>query len=169
MPLDQITNSNTKNKVFTIEHTVYFNETNAVGGVVYFSNYVKWQGMAREEYFIQTVPSWQEIMNYVISGQLNMITVEEHSHFVQHAFFGDQISIRLQTTNIRKYSFDMVFFISNSKTGQLLYEGTQKLAFDDFKGKFIEIPQEMLKSVKEHRIPEDDLQFCRLNKYFLRE
>ncbi len=39
-------------KEFAIEHRVYFNETNAMGGVVYFANYVKWQGMTREEFFV---------------------------------------------------------------------------------------------------------------------
>lgn len=155
-----------KNKVFVLEHTVYFNETNAVGGVAYFSNFVKWQGMAREEYFIQSVPSWRQIMESISLGQLNMITVEEHSHFIQHAHFGDKIIIRLQTTNIRKYSFDMVFIMLNTEIKQIIYEGFQRLAFDNFKGKFVEIPEPMFLSVKQYEMDPTDENLVRLEKYF---
>lgn len=154
------------NKIFIFEHKIYFNETNAVGGVAYFSNYVKWQGMAREEYFVETVTSWPAIVHLVATGQLNMITVEERSHFIQHAFFGDKILIQLQTANIKKYSFDMIFFMTNASDGRLLYEGMQKLAFDDFKGKFVEIPPAMLESVKQHEISSNVPRFQKLRAYF---
>ncbi len=157
----------TKTKVFILEHTVYFNETNAVGGVAYFSNYVKWQGMTREEYFMRTVPEWREIVKLVSQNQINMITVEEHSHFNQHAFFGDKVIIRLQTSNIKRYSFDMIFIMINANNEQVLYEGFQRLAFDDFKGKFIEIPKPMLDSVKEHEMNLEDLKESKLAKYFI--
>ena len=155
-------------KVFSISHRVYFNETNAVGGVAYFSNYVKWQGIAREEYFIQTVPSWREIMKIISSGQLNMVTIEEHSHFIQHAYFGDQVTIDLQTSNIKKYSFDMFFWMVNAKN-EILYEGLQRLAFDDFHGRFIEIPEPMLRSVQQHQIDSSNgvIKFRKLRKYIL--
>lgn len=137
-----------KNRVFTLEHRVYFNETNAVGGVTYFSNYVKWQGMAREEWFVRVVANWREIMKLTAMGELNMITVEEHSHFIQHALFGDEITIQLQMTNIRKFSFDMIFFMFENESKRLLYEGMQRLAFDDFNGKFVPVPPTMLEGVK---------------------
>lgn len=137
-------------KIFIHQHTVYFNETNAMGGVAYFSNYIKWQGIVREEYFIKTVPAWREIMQYVIEGKINMITVEEHSHFIRHIFFGDTVTINLQTANIKKCSFDMIFVMVNNASKQIIYEGIQRLAFDDFKGKFIPIPEAMLVSVRDY-------------------
>ena len=159
-------NLSSQKKAFIFEHTVYFNETNAVGGVAYFSNFVKWQGIAREEYFIRTVPSWKEIMQLIASGQLNMITVEEHSHFIQHAFFGDKIIIRLQTTNIKQYSFDMVFIMLNAKNEQIIYEGFQRLAFDNFNGKFVPIPPAMLESVKRYEMSPDEINLLKLKSYF---
>src|SRR3989338_7133512 len=131
---------------FLYRHRIYFNETNAMGGVTYFANYIKWQGIAREEYFIATCPDWKEIMQRVASHELNMITIEEHSFFIQHAFFGDEITIQLQTCNIRRCSFDMLFVIRN-QNDVVLYEGIQKIAFDNFKGKFEQIPASMLRSV----------------------
>lgn len=142
-------------KVFELKHTVYFNETNAMGGVAYYSNYVKWQGMAREDYFIRTVPEWKIIMQEVARGNVNMITVEEHSHYLMHSFFGDELTIKLRTGDIRKYSFNMIFEIVKSGSDQPIYKGWQKLAFDDFKGKFISIPGPMLKSVLEHATEEE--------------
>jgi acyl-CoA thioesterase FadM len=141
-----------KSKSFTHEHRVFFNETNAMGGVAYFSNYPKWQGIVREEYFVKTVPEWREVMKFVTLGKVNMITVEEHSHFKHHVFFGDKVIIKLQTTNIRKCSFDMLFKFYRNSEEELIYEGWQKLAFDDYKGNFIPIPEPMLRSVLEYRI-----------------
>ena len=143
-------------KIFTIEHKIYFNETNAVGGVAYFSNYVKWQGMAREEYFIQSVPSWREIMREVSLGKVNMITAEEHSHFIQHAYFGDSVIITLQTVNLKKFSFDMIFKMYRNSKDNLIYDGWQKLAFDDYKGNFIPVPDAMRKSVVEYMMPDNE-------------
>ena len=45
-------------KEFVYKHTVYLNETNAMGGVVYFANFVKWQGVVREEFFMKAFPAW---------------------------------------------------------------------------------------------------------------
>ena len=60
----------------------------------------------------------------------------------------------------------MVFFMMKAEAGQLIYEGFQRLAFDDFKGKFIEIPEPMLISVREHEIGANDEYFRNLKKYF---
>ena len=153
-------------KAFIFRHKIYFNETNAVGGVAYFSNFIKWQGMVREDYFISTVPQWRDIMKHIALGQLNMITVEEHSHFIQHAFFGDEILVNLFTANIKKYSFDMLFFMYHAGNNNLLYEGFQRLAFDNFNGKFVEIPKPMLESARQNEISQTSLQASKLKKYF---
>jgi len=149
-------------RAFIIRHKVYFNETNAVGGVVYFSNYVKWQGMSREKYFVDTCPDWPEIMKHVYELKLNMITVEEHSYFLQHAFFGDDITIELRTGNAKKFSFDMFFLMKNGRN-ETLYEGMQKLAFDDFKGKYVNIPESMRRSVDSYSVSDFSI-FTRLKK-----
>lgn len=145
------------NKVFTYKHLVYFNETNSMRGVVYFSNYVKWQGMVREEFLLKTVPQWALMMQEVINGNLNMITVEEHSHFIQHAFFGDQITIKIHATELRKLSFKIMFEMTKSDSEDVIYNGWQKLAFDDCKGNFIPIPESLMKSVIEYT-PADELE-----------
>ena len=137
-------------KNFEHKHTVYFNETNARGGVVYYSNYVKWQGITREDFLIKTVPEWKIIMQEVAKGNVNMITAEEYSHFIQHAYFGDEISIKIHAEEIKKFSFKIIFEMTKNGSSTLIYDGWQRLAFDDFKGNFVPIPAPLLKSVLEH-------------------
>ncbi len=138
------------NKIFTFRHSVYFNETNAMGGVVYFANYVKWQGMVREDFFQKAVPNWDLLMQEVVAGRVNMATVEEHSQFLQHCFFGDQITIQIHATEIRKLSFKILFSMTKNGRADLIYTGWQKLAFDDFKGHFIPIPEILLQAVLDY-------------------
>ena len=135
------------NEVFTYNHFVYLHETNSMRGVVYFSNYVKWQGMVREEFLLKTVPEWPLMMQEAIKGNLNMITVEEHSRFIHHSFFGDQITIKIHATELRKLSFKIMFEMTKNDSAEVIYTGWQKLAFDDCKGNFIPIPEALLKSV----------------------
>jgi acyl-CoA thioesterase FadM len=127
-------------KVFTHKHTVYFDETNAMGGVVYFANFVKWQGLTREAFFMHAIPNWKDIMNLVANGNAQMITVEEHSHFKRNAGFGDTVIIQLQTSNLRRCSFDLTFKMFRNSEEELIYEGWQRLTFADREGQFIEIP-----------------------------
>ncbi len=149
-------------KIFVYHHRILFNETNAAGGVVYFSNYSKWQGMMRELWFVDVVEDWKDIMIASSTGKLNMITVEEHSHFIKHAYFGDRLEMQLRMTNAKSYSFEMIFLIYNDTTKELLYEGMQKLAFDDFKGKFIPIPNTMKNCVLEYSVDTKDLKLLKL-------
>ncbi len=143
-------------KEFVIEHRVYFNETNAMGGVVYFANFVKWQGMTREEFFVKVFPNWKEIMKLATEGFVNMITVEEHSYFRRHAFFGDKITIKLQTAHLRKCSFDLLFRMYRNDEQELLYEGWQRVTFDDNHGNFIPIPEPIRQSIQEYECVDRD-------------
>ena len=138
------------NKTFVYKHIVYFNETNSMGGVVYFSNYVKWQGMVREAFLQNAVPGWKTIMREVMAGRVNMITAEEHSRFTHHAFFGDEITIKIYATEVHKLSFKIIFEMTKNSSSELIYTGWQKLAFDDFKGNFIPIPEALLNAVLDY-------------------
>ena len=126
---------------------------------------MKWQGIVRERFFLETVATWGQITQLVLENKLNMITAEEHSYFIRHAFFGDHIKIYLLTTNIKKFSFDMVYIMFN-QNNDLLYEGFQRLAFDDFKGKFLPIPSDMLVSIKKREANLIKVKFSKL-KLFL--
>lgn len=142
-------------KIFEHKHTVYFNETNAMGGVVYYSNYIKWQGETREAFFIETVTEWNLVMQEVAKGNVNMLTTEEYSHFIQHAFFGDEIIIKIHAEEIKRFSFKIIFKMTKNSSDTVIYEGWQRVAFDDFKGNFVPIPKPMLRSILEHTPPNE--------------
>ncbi len=143
------------NKVFIYKHQVLLNETNAMGGVVYFSNYVKWQGLVREAFLIETVPEWKFLIQLANEGKLNMVTVEEHSRFIHHSFFGEEIVIRIHATELKKLSFKINFEMTKNNHPELIYTGWQKLSFDDCHGNFKPIPEPLFKSVLEHSPSEE--------------
>ena len=47
--------------------------------------------------------------------------------------------------------------------GVSIYEGIQKLAFDDFKGKYVAIPESMRHSVESYALDDQSI-FTRLNR-----
>ncbi|OIO38118.1 MAG: hypothetical protein AUJ71_03855 [Candidatus Omnitrophica bacterium CG1_02_49_16] len=142
-------------KVYEYPYLIHLHETNAVGGVVYFSNYVKWQGIVREDFFIKSVPEYRQIMMDVVSGKVNMITVEEHSRFISHALFGDEILIRLHTEDIQKCSFKFFFRMTKKNENGEIYEGWQTVSFDDYRGRFIPIPVPFLRVVLDYAPPKE--------------
>ena len=146
-------------KVFLFKHLVYFHETNSMGGVVYFSNYVKWQGMVREEFFLMTVPQWKPLMREVISGNLNMLTAEEYSRFIKHSFFGDDITIKIYASDIKKLSFKVIFEMTKNNESDLIYSGWQKLAFEDRRGNFVPIPEPLLAAVLDYAPVEEVMKY----------
>jgi acyl-CoA thioesterase FadM len=137
-------------KQFIYNHLVYLNETNAMGGVVYYSNYSKWQGIVREAFFIRCVPEWQQILAEVLKGNVGMITVEEYSSFIHHAYFGDEIVIKAVAKDIQKFNFKIAYEMTKEGQQEIIYQGWQKIAFSDNKGKFIPIPEPFLKAALEH-------------------
>jgi len=135
---------------FFIIHKVYLNETNAMGGVVYFSNFVKWQGMVREAFLTQAVPGWPALFEESRAGNLNMITVEEYSKLIDHAYFGDEIVIRINAFDLKKLSFKILFEMTKKSTDKMIYNGWQKLAFHNKEGQLIPIPSSLFDAVLEY-------------------
>ncbi len=144
-------------KIFIYDHLVYLNETNAMGGVVYYSNYSKWQGIVREAFFIRCVPEWQQILSEVLKGNVEMITVEEHSNFIHHAYFGEEIVIKAIARDIQKFNFKISYEMTKKNEQKIIYQGWQKIAFSDNKGRFIPIPEPFLKAALEHA-SEDEIE-----------
>ena len=134
----------TNKKAYFYDHLVLLEETNAMGGVVYFSNFVKWQGMARE-YILTRHPSFREI----ISGPAEMITHSCSVRFLDHLRFGDTLRIQVSTKEIMPTSFVMIFEYFNKETGKLVAEGEQKVAFaDKTTGQLCRVPREIIELVK---------------------
>lgn len=135
-------------KEYFYDHLVLLEETNAMGGVVYFSNFVKWQGMARE-YLLTQHPSFREI----ISGPQEMITHSCSVRFLDHLRFGDTVRIKVFTKEIMPTSFVMIFKYFNQATGKLVAEGEQKVTFaDKTTGQLCRIPKEIMELAESAQI-----------------
>lgn len=126
---------------FSINMTVFLKDTNAEGNV-YFARYFDWQGMAREAFFRQLLG---ESVAVFTSGQLRLITVDAAIHFRHELRLFDEVVIRVQPTNTRHTSVDLLF--SYLKTnGEEIATGKQTIAFASPSGSLIPIPRQVLEA-----------------------
>lgn len=127
---------------FTFNKTLYLTDTNVLGNA-YFSRYFDWQGTAREEFLKQLTP---DPLAFFRSG-FKIFTVQAFMEYRHECYFYDEIEIEVKTTNIRRASLILIFIFRNKRTGQIIAQGGQKLAFADHKGRPTGIPAEMRKNM----------------------
>lgn len=126
------------NNSFVLEKTVYLADTNAEGNV-YFARYFDWQGETREAYLKQAVP--QEEFAAMMSSGLRLVTTNASIVYHSPLYLFDEVQIYLHTRNIRNATLEMVFRYMNKKTGKLVAEGIQRLAFQGNNGHLLHIPE----------------------------
>lgn len=144
--------------VFTIGFTVFLKDTNAEGNV-YFARYFDWQGMAREAFFKQLLGA---AIGMFTSGNLWLITVDASVHFRSELRLYDEVDIRVQPTNVRHTSVDLVFSYTKKEGGEEVATGRQTIAFANPSRSLISIPRQVLES---GRVYLDDLDHLRLLAY----
>lgn len=131
-------------KEFVYVKRVLIKQTNAFGNV-YFSNYLEWQGEARESLLLEH-PNYKELFSQ--SNNLLMITHSIYNRFIKSAFFGMHINMHITSSLIQKYSFVLNFHFFDSKN-ELISAGWQKICFfDNSKNVFIPIPDIVLDLVE---------------------
>ena len=114
-------------KKFSCEKCITFKQTNVMGNT-YFSNYVEWQGEAREKLFLSH-PSAGAFL--LANPNIFLITHSLYHKYISHSFFGDQLRIEVTSKDILDYSLVMVFEYWNVRTEKLIGEGWQKVCFWD--------------------------------------
>lgn len=144
--------------VFTIGFMVFLKDTNAEGNA-YFSRYFDWQGMAREAFFKQLLGA---AIGMFTSGSLRLITVDASVRFRSELRLYDEVDIRVQPTNVRHTSVDLVFSYTKKEGGEEVATGRQIIAFANSSGSLISIPRQVLES---GRVYLDDLDHLRLLAY----
>lgn len=137
---------------YKIDKTLYLADTCALG-TAYFARYFDWQGMAREDFFKRLTP---DPLGFFIKSGLKIVTVEAQMEYKHEAILYDEIEIEIKAANLRKASIDLLFFFMNKKTGQLIAQGRQKLAFVNSSGKFSPIPELIRKNVMNY-VTQDQL------------
>jgi enediyne core biosynthesis thioesterase len=123
---------------FVLEKTVYLAETNAEGNV-YFARFFDWQGETRESYLKQAVSS--EEYAAMMSSGLRLVTTNASITYHAPLYLFDEVQIKLTTRNIRNATLEMMFRYMNKKTGKLVAEGLQRLAFQANNGHLVHIPE----------------------------
>lgn len=114
-------------KKFICEKTVLIKQTNLLGNT-YFSNYIEWDGEAREKFFLSH-PAALEFLK--TNSNIAMITHSLFHRFFANAYFGDHIRIELTTKDILDYSLVIIFRHFRIGTNLLIGEGWQKICFMD--------------------------------------
>lgn len=135
-----------KSSVFSTEIIAYLKDIN-IYGTVYFSRYFEWQGIAREEYFM-TVSNYQSLMQ----DGTRLITKKAWNDYINHCLVFDKVLICIQNTNIKKFSFEMLFTFYNSSSKEIISKGGQTLVFSDSLGRLIKIPQPILDVILKHQL-----------------
>lgn len=99
-------------------------ETNLEGNV-YWVHFFEWFGTIREQFLLTLTPNFEELFK----AGLRIITAEEHLKHLAPAFFGQQVTVKIHVSEIKKVQTTLSFGIENTATGQKLAEGWQTLLF----------------------------------------
>ena len=121
---------------------VYYEDTDA-GGVVYYSNYLKFLERARTEALVSLGFSNKKIKDEF--GSL-IIVKSCNIEYKKSAYLEDELSIRSFVKSITKTSFHMNQFIS--KEDDLIVEAKVHLVFINKQGKPIKIPDALFQNFK---------------------
>ena len=113
-------------RTFDIRHDVTFEETNAVGNV-YFTNHLKWQGRAREEFLRRHAP---DVMEKLAEG-LVLATVRCGCEYLSELFAFDRVIIRMRLEQVVQNRIQLAFEYFRENPGgneQLVARGSQEVA-----------------------------------------
>ncbi|MBI2135087.1 acyl-CoA thioesterase [Candidatus Woesearchaeota archaeon] len=127
------------------EQRVYYADTDH-GGVVYYSNYLKWFEIGRTEILRQLG------LNYADFEKKGLIApvVEVKCSYRGPALYNDIIIIRTKIENMGNSSIRFSYEIINRKNGKLLAEGYTVNVFVDRKTmKSARIPEELRKAMQD--------------------
>lgn len=112
---------------FVCTKDITFKQTNVMGNT-YFSNYVEWQGEAREKLFLSHPAAGTFLLK---NPNIFLITHSLYHKFIVHSFFGDRLRIEVTSKDILDYSVTMVFEYWKERSETKLGEGWQKVCFWD--------------------------------------
>jgi len=109
-------------KSYEVTHIVTLEETNVVGNV-YFANYFRWQGVARESFLRDHAPG----ILREFEGGLSMVTTDSKCQFFEESFAFDEIRIKMRLIQLRPKRGRMSFnyFRVRGATETLIATGEQ--------------------------------------------
>jgi enediyne biosynthesis thioesterase len=111
---------------FELRHVVGFEETNLVGNV-YYVNYVRWQGRAREMFLEKHAP---EVLSDLLDD-LKLFTLKVECEFFAEITVFDEVSIRMRLLELGQTQLEFGFdYVRLDRGGgeQLIARGRQRVA-----------------------------------------
>jgi enediyne biosynthesis thioesterase len=111
---------------YEIRHVVGFEETNLVGNV-YYVNYVRWQGRAREMFLKEHAP---EVLAD-LQDDLKLFTLRVECEFFAEITVFDELSIRMRLIELGQTQLEFGFDYVRLDDGggeQLIARGRQRVA-----------------------------------------
>jgi acyl-CoA thioester hydrolase len=127
------------------EQRVYYADTDH-GGVVYYSNYLKWFEIGRTEILRQ---SGFDYADFEKQGLIAPV-VEVHCNYKESAQYNDIVIIKTSIDNIGNSSIKFIYQIIRKNDSKLLAEGYTVNVFVDRKTvKSTRIPDELRKALKD--------------------
>lgn len=138
-------------RCFEYPVVVLIGDTN-MAGTVYWVNFFKWLGQAREAFIVTIVPNLKE----AFAEGLRIVTVETQLTHMRPAFFLDELVIRIRMEDVQRASavFQAVFV--SRTTGDLFAQARQRIAFTSARGKPIRMPEVVRTAALEYAVSENN-------------
>lgn len=115
---------------------------------VYWTRYCEWFGTARELFFLNLFPPEVNVVEFLTSKNLAIITCDVDMKFMKSAYFTDKIVVKISVADVKHYSLKVIGQITKETTGEILATGKQTLTFADAQTKkLIKIPEELRQAV----------------------
>lgn len=134
---------------FELRHRIGFEETNIVGNV-YYANYVRWQGRAREMFLLEHAP---DTLARIKEG-LKLFTVSVGCEFYSELTAFDEIAVRMSLQELRqtqvRMGFDYVHLLPDGEE-RLAARGHQHIAFmfgPNGRTEPVAVPQDLVEGLR---------------------
>lgn len=134
-------------KTFIVDFEVYFEDISPAGKI-HLEKLAEWLSMAREKYFKTLCPNY----NKFLDGSIKMFTTNISLSIKGRAKWADKIVVTLTSSNVKKISFEINADFTNTRTGEMLATGVQKVIFmNTTTSKFSCIPDDLKNNVIQYQ------------------
>lgn len=114
--------------------------------VVYFANYLRFFGVAIEDFFRSLKPS-EEALKIIREQKLNFPAVEVHCEYKSPARLWDVLELLVSIGEVRDKSIKFEITINRKEDSKLIAKGYVTIVTVDENWKPISIPKELLKMI----------------------
>jgi acyl-CoA thioester hydrolase len=115
--------------------------------VVYFANYLRFFGVAIEDFFRSLKPS-EEALRIIREQKLNFPAVEVHCEYKSPARLWDVLELVASVAEVREKSIKFEIIINRKSDGRLIAKGYMTVVAVDENWKPIKLPRELLELIE---------------------